>query len=130
MDKLAIICHIMGLFDGLLGKKSDAPHAPVNPPAVDLHAPISSVGDSAAVVRVTDVYQIAGVGCVPVGTVQSGVLKVGARGTVNGKVAIVKSIEAQHQSLPSAMPGQAIGFCLGGVVKADIQKNTDYSFGI
>jgi elongation factor 1-alpha len=73
---------------------------------------------------VQDVYVITGVGTVPVGRVETGVLKVGDTiifepAGVKGEV---KSIEIHHQSIPEAKPGDNVGFNVRGVSKQDIRR--------
>jgi elongation factor 1-alpha len=71
-----------------------------------------------------DVYTITGVGTVPVGRVETGVLKVGDEivfmpENVKGEV---KSIETHHVSIPKAEPGDNIGFNVRGVARKDIRR--------
>ncbi len=73
---------------------------------------------------VQDVYSITGVGTVPVGRVESGVMKVNETiifepAHVTGEV---KSIEIHHQQLPQAIPGDNVGFNVRGVDKSQIKK--------
>jgi elongation factor 1-alpha len=59
-----------------------------------------------------DVYKIGGIGTVPVGRVETGVLKPGAVVTfapVN-LTTEVKSVEMHHEALPQATPGDNVGF--------------------
>ena len=75
-------------------------------------------------IPIQDVYTIKGVGTVPVGRVESGVLKVGDKVLfmpVN-KTAEVKSIEMHHESLQEAKPGDNIGFNVKGVGRDDIKR--------
>jgi len=75
-------------------------------------------------IPIQDVYSIKGVGTVPVGRVESGVLKVGDKIIVNppGKVGDVKSIEMHHQPLQEAKPGDNIGFNVRGISKDEIKR--------
>jgi elongation factor 1-alpha len=59
-----------------------------------------------------DVYKIGGIGTVPVGRVETGLLKPGMSLTFApaGHVADVKSIEMHHEALLEAQPGDNIGF--------------------
>ena len=75
-----------------------------------------------------DVYQIKGVGLVPVGTVVSGTLYPQFVCWVNGKTGTVKSIEANHEQLPCADAGKNIGFVLDGLVKTDLVKGQEVEF--
>lgn len=73
---------------------------------------------------IQDVYTITGVGTVPVGRVETGIMK------VNDKVVImpanvtgeVKSIEMHHVQMPQAEPGDNVGFNLKGVDKNSIRR--------
>jgi len=73
---------------------------------------------------VQDVYTITGVGTVPVGRVETGVLKEGDKivflpAKVEGEV---KSIETHHVKIPKAEPGDNIGFNVRGVSKDQIHR--------
>ncbi|MEM2917746.1 MAG: translation elongation factor EF-1 subunit alpha [Candidatus Bathyarchaeia archaeon] len=73
---------------------------------------------------VQDVYTITGVGTVPVGRVETGVLKEGDTvifmpANVKGEV---KSIETHHVRVPKAEPGDNIGFNVRGISKTDIRR--------
>jgi len=75
-------------------------------------------------VPIQDVYTITGVGTVPVGRVETGVLKEGDEvvfmpPNVKGEV---KSIETHHTRIPKAEPGDNIGFNVRGVAKKDIRR--------
>lgn len=80
--------------------------------------------DKALRLPIQDVFTITGHGTVPVGRVETGVLKVndpvvfmpsGAKGEV-------KKIEMHHQELPQAGPGDNVGFNVKGVERKDIQR--------
>ncbi len=73
---------------------------------------------------IQDVYTITGVGTVPVGRVETGVVKVGDElvfmpGDVKGEV---KSIETHHVRIDKAEPGDNIGFNVRGVSRQDIRR--------
>jgi len=73
---------------------------------------------------VQDVYTITGVGTVPVGRVETGILKEGDTlifmpANVKGEV---KSIETHHVRIPQAEPGDNIGFNVRGIAKKDIRR--------
>jgi len=75
-------------------------------------------------IPIQDVYTITGVGTVPVGRVETGVLKEGDEvifmpPNVKGEV---KSIETHHTRIPKAEPGDNIGFNVRGVAKKDIRR--------
>lgn len=73
---------------------------------------------------IQDVYSITGVGTVPVGRVETGVMKVGDTVVImpGGNTAEVKSIETHHQEMPKAEAGDNIGFNLRGVAKNEIRR--------
>jgi elongation factor 1-alpha len=75
-------------------------------------------------VPVQDVYSITGIGTVPVGRVETGVLKEGVNIIFMpaNKTAEVKSIEMHHTRIPVAEPGDNIGFNVRGVAKTDIHR--------
>jgi elongation factor 1-alpha len=75
-------------------------------------------------IPVQDVYTITGVGTVPVGRVETGVAKPGMKIVVmpSGAVGEIKSIETHHTEMPSAEPGDNIGFNLRGIEKKDIHR--------
>lgn len=73
---------------------------------------------------IQDVYSITGVGTVPVGRVETGVLKTGdilvfEPSGVKGEV---KSIEMHHQTIPEAKPGDNIGFNVRGISRTDVKR--------
>lgn len=73
---------------------------------------------------VQDVYSITGVGTVPVGRVETGVLRVGDTVVFEpaGVQGEVKSIEIFHKQIPEAKPGDNIGFNVRGVAKEQIKR--------
>ena len=75
-------------------------------------------------VPVQDVYSITGVGTVPVGRVETGVMKRGDNIIFEppGSSGEVKSIEMHHEMLEQAEPGDNVGFNVRGVGKNDIRR--------
>jgi len=75
-------------------------------------------------IPVQDVYSITGIGTVPVGRVETGILKVGDKVIFNpsGASGEVKSIEMHHEPMQEALPGDNIGFNVRGVGKDDITR--------
>jgi len=73
---------------------------------------------------VQDVFTITGHGTVPVGRVETGILKPGENVVVmpSGAKGEVKKIEMHHQELSQANPGDNVGFNLKGVDKKDIKR--------
>jgi len=75
-------------------------------------------------IPVQDVYTITGVGTVPVGRVESGVLKVNDSiiFVPSKKTGEVKSIEMHHTAIEKAEPGDNIGFNVKGIAKGEIRR--------
>lgn len=75
-------------------------------------------------VPVQDVYTIAGVGTVPVGRVETGVMKKNDKIVFQpaNVVGEVKSIEMHHEEALQAEPGDNIGWNVRGVSKKDIRR--------
>jgi len=75
-----------------------------------------------------DVYNITGIGVVPVGRVETGVMKVGQKVTVmpardgRGVTGEVKTIEMHHEQQQSAEPGDNVGFSVRGINRQDIAR--------
>jgi len=90
----------------------DLLEAPVRPSDKPLRLPLQ------------DVYKIGGIGTVPVGRVETGVMKPGdvvtfAPANVSTEV---KSIEMHHESIPEAIPGDNIGFNVKNLSIKDIRR--------
>src|SRR3989344_4883660 len=73
---------------------------------------------------IQDVYNIKGVGTVPVGRVETGIMKPGDSVIVNppGVSGEVKTIEMHHEQLTQAVPGDNVGFNVRGINKEDITR--------
>ncbi|HLC69270.1 MAG TPA: translation elongation factor EF-1 subunit alpha [Candidatus Bilamarchaeaceae archaeon] len=73
---------------------------------------------------IQDVFTITGHGTVPVGRIESGILKPNTNVAVmpSGAKGEVKRIEMHHQELTEAIPGDNVGFNLKGVDKKDIKR--------
>ncbi len=73
---------------------------------------------------VQDVYSITGIGTVPVGRVETGLLKPDMKVSFqpSDKVGEVKSIEMHHETIPQAEPGDNVGFNIRGVAKDEIRR--------
>ncbi|KAJ8375131.1 hypothetical protein SKAU_G00057110 [Synaphobranchus kaupii] len=71
-----------------------------------------------------DVYKIGGVGTVPVGKIETGVLKPGMLLSFSPAklTAEVKSIEMHHQGLQTALPGHNIGFNIKNVAVKNLRR--------
>jgi len=86
--------------------------APVRPVEKPLRLPLQ------------DVYKIGGIGTVPVGRVETGIMKPGDVVTFapTGVTTEVKSIEMHHESLPEAIPGDNVGFNVKNLSVKDIRR--------
>ena len=73
---------------------------------------------------IQDVYTITGIGAVPVGRIETGILKVNDKVVImpSGKVGEVKSIEMHHEQMQKAEPGDNVGINLRGIGKQDIRR--------
>jgi elongation factor 1-alpha len=73
---------------------------------------------------VQDVYSITGIGTVPVGRVETGVMKPGmnVHFMPSDKTGEVKSIEMHHEMIDQAGPGDNVGFNIRGLGKKDIRR--------
>jgi elongation factor 1-alpha len=71
-----------------------------------------------------DVYKIGGIGTVPVGRVETGIIKPGMTVTFApcGLSTEVKSVEMHHQQLEQAGPGDNVGFNVKNVSVKDIRR--------
>ncbi|HIC50837.1 MAG: translation elongation factor EF-1 subunit alpha [Candidatus Thalassarchaeum betae] len=73
---------------------------------------------------IQDVYKISGIGTVPVGKIETGVLTAGKTVVFNPsqKSAEVKSIEMHHTNVDRAEPGDNVGFNVRGLAATDIRR--------
>jgi elongation factor 1-alpha len=71
-----------------------------------------------------DVYKISGIGTVPVGRVETGVIKPNMNITFGpmGTTTDCKSVEMHHESVPEAIPGDNVGFNVKGLSVTDIKR--------
>ncbi len=92
--------------------------------AFNLLKPPEKLVDKPLRIPIQDVYSISGVGTVPVGRVESGILRTGDKVVFEpaGVSGEVKSIEMHHEPIPEAYPGDNIGFNVRGVAKKDLKR--------
>jgi elongation factor 1-alpha len=88
----------------------------INPPSRPTEKPLR--------LPLQDVYKIGGIGTVPVGRVETGVLKLGmvvmfAPAMLSTEV---KSVEMHHESLQEALPGDNVGFNVKSVSVKEIRR--------
>jgi elongation factor 1-alpha len=92
--------------------------------ALDNIVPPARPSDKPLRLPLQDVYKIGGIGTVPVGRVETGVLKPGMVVTF-APVALtseVKSVEMHHEVLESAAPGDNVGFNVKNLSVKDIKR--------
>jgi len=90
----------------------DSVHEPERPSDKPLRVPLQ------------DVYKIGGIGTVPVGRVETGVMKPGITVVFApvGLTTEVKSIEMHHEQVAEATPGDNIGFNVKNIAVKDIKR--------
>merc|ERR1712008_640817 len=92
--------------------------------AIDNINPPTRPTDKALRLPLQDVYKIGGIGTVPVGRVETGIIKPGM--VVNfapaGPTTEVKSVEMHHEALTEAVPGDNVGFNVKNVSVKDIKR--------
>nr|BAN33725.1 elongation factor 1alpha [Mantamonas plastica] len=92
--------------------------------ALDSMEPPTRPVDKPLRLPLQDVYKIGGIGTVPVGRVETGVLKPGMVVTFAPPMISteVKSVEMHHQALEEAIPGDNVGFNIKNVSVKDIRR--------
>ncbi|MFX1452489.1 MAG: translation elongation factor EF-1 subunit alpha [Promethearchaeota archaeon] len=75
-------------------------------------------------VPIQDVYKISGVGTVPVGRVETGIMKVGDKIIIMPPAITteIRSIEMHHEQIKEAVPGDNIGFNIRGIAAKDLRR--------
>jgi len=75
-------------------------------------------------VPLQDVYKIGGIGTVPVGRVETGILKPGMAVIFSpvGLATEVKSVEMHHEQLAEAIPGDNVGFNVKNLAVKDLKR--------
>jgi len=112
--------------DNMLEKSTNLPwyKGPTLLEALDAIVPPKRPVEKPLRLPLQDVYKIGGIGTVPVGRVETGVLKPGM--TVQfapvGLQTEVKSVEMHHESMPEAIPGDNVGFNVKNVSVKDIRR--------
>ncbi len=73
---------------------------------------------------IQDVYSITGIGTVPVGRIETGIMKLGDKIIFlpADKQGEVKTIEMHHENMPQAGPGDNVGFNVRGIAKNDVRR--------
>ena len=125
-DKIPFIPVSAWKGDNLIERSPNMPwyNGPTLVEALDQLKPPEKPIDKPLRIPIQHVYNIPGAGTVPVGRVETGVLRVGDRVVFMppGVVGEVRSIEMHHQKLEKAEPGDNIGFAVRGVSYRDIKR--------
>jgi elongation factor 1-alpha len=89
----------------------------------DLQAPPQPI-DKPLRLPLQDVYNIKGVGAIPVGRIETGVMRPGDKVVVmpSGKQGEIKTIEEHHTQLSIAKPGNNVGFSVRGLGAEDMNR--------
>merc|ERR1711959_14229 len=134
MYKKAKFIPISGLAgDNLIEKSTNMPWYFANPKkyvgktlleVLDTIKPPKRPTDKPLRLPLQDVYKIQGIGTVPVGRVETGLLKPGMNilFAPAGLSAECKSVEMHHESLAEAAPGDNVGFNVKNVSVKDIKR--------
>ncbi|VDO33319.1 elongation factor 1-alpha, putative [Brugia malayi] len=94
--------------------------------ALDSVVPPQRPTDKPLRLPLQDVYKIGGIGTVPVGRVETGILKPGMIVTFapQNLTTEVKSVEMHHEALQEALPGDNVGFNVKNISVKDIRRGS------
>lgn len=92
--------------------------------ALDAILPPKRPTDKPLRLPLQDVYKIGGIGTVPVGRVETGIMKPGMVITIApcNITTEVKSVEMHHESLTEATPGDNVGFNVKNVSVKELRR--------
>merc|ERR1712226_312913 len=92
--------------------------------ALDSIIPPQRPSDKPLRLPLQDVYKIGGIGTVPVGRIETGIIKPGMVVTFApaGVTTEVKSVEMHHEQLTEGVPGDNVGFNVKNVSVKDIRR--------
>ncbi len=112
--------------DNIASKSANTPwyKGPTMVEALDALKSPSKATDKPLRLPVQDIYSITGVGTVPVGRVETGVIKPDMKIIFmpSNKVGEVKSVEMHHEQMAKAEPGDNVGFNVRGIAKTDVKR--------
>lgn len=112
--------------DNMLEKSPNLPwwKGPTLIEALDDVIPPVRMTDKPLRVPLQDVYKIGGIGTVPVGRVETGIMKPGMQVVFApaGVSTEVKSIEMHHEQLTEAVPGDNVGFNVKNLAVKDLKR--------
>ncbi|KAJ5074835.1 elongation factor 1-alpha 1 [Anaeramoeba ignava] len=112
--------------DNMIEKSSNLPwwKGPTLLEVLDSVEPPKRPTDKPLRLPLQDIYKIGGIGTVPVGRVETGIMRPQQIVTFAPCMITteVKSIEMHHESLPEALPGDNVGFNIKGVAVKDLRR--------
>jgi len=112
--------------ENMIAKSTEMPwyKGPYLLEALDLMREPKRPSDKPLRLPLQDVYKIGGIGTVPVGRVETGMIKPGmvAQFGPVGKTTEVKSVEMHHESVPQAVPGDNVGFNVKNLSVKDLRR--------
>jgi len=112
--------------DNMIEKSANLPwyKGPTLLEALDAITPPKRPTDRPLRIPLQDVYKIGGIGTVPVGRVETGILKPGMSVTFapSGLSSEVKSVEMHHEQLAEAVPGDNVGFNVKGIAVNQLRR--------
>ena len=119
--------------DNIFNKSENTPwyNGPTLFEAIDGVAMPPKPTDKPLRMPIQDVYKISGIGTVPVGKIETGILNAGKTVVFNPsqKSAEVKSIEMHHTNVDKAEPGDNVGFNVRGLSATDIRRGDVAGYG-
>jgi len=124
-DNMILASENMGWFKGWAVERKEGNAKGVTLlEALDAILPPSRPTDKALRLPLQDVYKIGGIGTVPVGRVETGIIKPGMLVTFAPPMVTteVKSVEMHHESMPEALPGDNVGFNVKNVSVKDVRR--------
>ncbi|TAL57939.1 MAG: translation elongation factor EF-1 subunit alpha [Nanoarchaeota archaeon] len=128
--KITFVAQASYLGENIVKKSDKMPwyKGPTLLESIDQLSPPEKPVDLPLRLPIQDVYNITGIGVVPVGRVETGVLKLNDKIIVvpgregKGVSGEVKTIEMHHEQLDRAEPGDNVGFNVRGIGKKDIAR--------
>jgi len=112
--------------DNMIDRSENMPwyKGPILLDALDAIPPPKRPLDKPLRLPLQDVYKIGGIGTVPVGRVETGVIKAGMVVTFGpvGTTTEVKSVEMHHEQVEEATPGDNVGFNVKNLSVKDIKR--------
>jgi len=112
--------------DNMLERSENMPwyKGPILMEALDSIKPPSRPTDKPLRLPLQDVYKIGGIGTVPVGRVETGIIKPNMTVTFapGDLTTEVKSVEMHHEALEQAVPGDNVGFNVKNLSIKDIRR--------